>query len=115
VMASSDLVILPSRKVYEAFPYVVLEAMALGKPVLATRVGAVTEMLDIGTDRPCGVCVAPGDLAELKEALARLLREASARQHMGENGRKRVSAVYAAPVVVARLIRLWEAIAKDRV
>ena len=55
-IAKADLLVLPSYT--EGAPMVVLEAMACGRAILATSVGAVPEMFDIGGPEECGVCIA---------------------------------------------------------
>jgi glycosyltransferase involved in cell wall biosynthesis len=62
-MAAADLVVIPSR--HETFGLVALEAMALGKPIVASRVGGLPEVLQ-GAD---ALLVEPGDPAQLAEAI----------------------------------------------
>ena len=101
----SDIVVLPSY--YEAFPNVVLESMALSKPVVASNVGAVSEMIDAQGEHPCGVCVAPKDTASLQDALLSLLEKRQEWEEMGQHGRKRVEAFYGNDVVIEQLVTLW--------
>lgn len=63
-LAMGRLVVLPSRA--ESLPYVVLEAAAAGKPLVATNVGGIPEIFGPYSDR----LVAPGDVAALVRAIA---------------------------------------------
>jgi glycosyltransferase involved in cell wall biosynthesis len=67
-MAAADLLCLPSRN--EGLPNVVLEAIACGRPVVATRVGGVEEVM---TSSVVGTMVPPEDIAELGRALRNAL------------------------------------------
>ncbi len=77
----------PSRERTELQPIAVLEAMAVGLPVVATRVGGVPEMLDGGR---LGVLVAPEDPAALADALARVLEHPDEGDAMGRAAQARV-------------------------
>jgi glycosyltransferase involved in cell wall biosynthesis len=90
-VAASDLLVHPSR--YEAFPRVILEAMALSKPVVASRVGGVAESV---TDGETGLLVPAEQPDALAEALERCLMDASLRERMGKAGRSRVEASFGA-------------------
>lgn len=105
-----DVVCLPSY--YEGFPMVLLESMALGKPIVASDVGAIPEMLNIGGERPCGICVPPKDREALQNALQWMLDHPERWEEMGRNGRKRVESLYSAEVVVGALVNLWQKIGR---
>jgi len=83
VMAALDIFCLSS--VYEGFGLVLLEAMAAGKPIVATRVSAIPEIVDDGRT---GILVPPKDEAALAAALLQL-QLAQERRLMGEAGRSR--------------------------
>ena len=63
-----------------------LEAMALGRPVISTAVGAAAEVITSGVD---GELVEPGNPAALAVVLQRLLRDPERRHMLGENARQR--------------------------
>ncbi|MGN6373494.1 MAG: glycosyltransferase family 4 protein [Solirubrobacteraceae bacterium] len=96
--ASAAVALVPSRSA-ETFGMAAAEAMAAGLPVAASRVGALTELVD-----PDGL-VAPGDPAALAEALARRWNDAAAR----ERARSRVRRICAPAAVAERLARVYEA------
>jgi len=75
--------LLPSR-VQEVFPLVILEAMAYGKPVIASNVGGVSEVLE---DRHTGLLVKPLDERGWREAVARLFEDEDERLFLAENAR----------------------------
>ena len=76
---------LPSR--FEGFPLVVLEAMALGLPVVAYDVGGVSEAVVDGTT---GFTVRAGDRTALVDRIEELLRAPDRAERMGDRGRSRV-------------------------
>jgi glycosyltransferase involved in cell wall biosynthesis len=77
------LLVLSSR--YEALPNVVLEAMAAGLPVAATRVGGLPELVIPGRT---GWLVPPGDAPALAAAMSQALGDAEAREALGRTGRE---------------------------
>ena len=86
LLAAADLFVLPSR--WDAFPTAVLEAMAAGLPVAATRTGGIPDMVEDGAH---GLLTPPGDVAALTRALAKLLAlDPEERARFGRRGRKRV-------------------------
>jgi glycosyltransferase involved in cell wall biosynthesis len=71
----------------EASPNVIIEAMAMGLPVVATRVGGIPELV---ADKQTGFLVDSGDRAALADALVALLADETLRKTMGDAGRERV-------------------------
>lgn len=84
VMASADVVLLPSYT--EGLPHSLLEAMALSKPVISTRVGGIPELVRDGVD---GILLEVGDIDSLVGALHQLA-DADTRARMGAAGHQRV-------------------------
>jgi glycosyltransferase involved in cell wall biosynthesis len=84
VMARSDIVLLPSYT--EGLPRSLMEAMAVARPVVATRVGGIPELV---RDRVDGILIDPGDVQALAHAL-RVLNDPSTRRQMGQAGQRRV-------------------------
>ncbi|MHB8351331.1 MAG: glycosyltransferase family 4 protein [Thermoplasmata archaeon] len=85
VFRRSEALLLPSE--YEAFGFVLMEAMAVGRPIIATRVGAVPEVLEEGR---IGELVRFGDVPGLVAALTRLAREPGLWEERIRRGRVRV-------------------------
>ena len=84
LLAAADVFVLPSTS--EGLPVSVLEAMAAGLPVVASRVGGVPEQV---SDGKTGLLVEPGDPNELAAALHRLTVDPSLRRRLGSAGRAR--------------------------
>ncbi len=82
----ADLCVVPALQ-YESFSYTCAQAMAAGKPVIATRVGGIPETVEAGV---AGLIVEPGDAGELAEAIVRLLKDEARRVTMGRAGREKV-------------------------
>jgi glycosyltransferase involved in cell wall biosynthesis len=87
----------------EPSPTVVMEAMSMGKPVIASRVGGIPDILDEST----GILVAPGDAEALRIAMHTLLRNPELCARMGKSARLRV-ATFQAKHVVARIEGIYE-------
>lgn len=103
----SDVLLLPSY--HEAFPYVLLESMALGKPAVVSNVGAMPEMINAGGYQPCGLCVAPRDADALRNALQQLMDAPATWTDLGRAGRRRVEHLYDIPPVLNQIKVLWQA------
>lgn len=84
--SDADVVVLPSRN--EGWGLSLMEAMACSKPVVATRVGGIPEMVRHGVD---GTLVEPGDIASLGREIAAILCDAGLAARMGAAGRERVA------------------------
>ena len=100
-----DLFVLPSRA--ENFPLAALEAMAAARPVVATRVGGVPEVV---VDGETGVIVEPDDPDGLAAALDGLSRRPAQLAKLGEQGRARVASVFGADRMGERMLALYEAL-----
>ncbi len=83
--ASSDIVVHASKKA-EPFGMTVIEAMALGKSVVASAAGGPLETVQDGIT---GMLVAPGDFQGMADAIVRLAENPALRERMGEMGRER--------------------------
>ncbi len=85
VFAAADVVAVPSTW-QEPFGYTVVEAFATGRPVIASRVGGIPEIVTPQT----GYLTAPGDAEEIEQAITALARNPAQRAAMGEAARRRV-------------------------
>jgi glycosyltransferase involved in cell wall biosynthesis len=83
--ADCDVLVLPSRN--EGWGLSLMEAMACGRPVVASRVGGIPELVRDGIE---GLLVEPGDVAGMSEAVLRLLGDDEMRARMGLAGQERV-------------------------
>ncbi|MGB9980364.1 glycosyltransferase family 4 protein [Methanobacterium sp.] len=84
IMPAADVVVVPS--ISESFGIVVLEAMASGKPVVATNVGGIPEVVNKET----GILVNPEDPVGLAEAIDKILQNKELKENMGKTAREHV-------------------------
>jgi glycosyltransferase involved in cell wall biosynthesis len=91
----------------ESFPYVILEAMAAGAPIVASGVGGIGEALEDGES---GLLVAPGDVAALTGALVELLEDPRRRTAMGGAAQQRVQRLFTREAMIDRLIGVYHEI-----
>ncbi len=111
LLNASDVVVLPSIG-SEDFPNVPLEAMALGKPVIASRLAGIPEQV---VDEETGLLVEPGDPGALATALARLAADPGLRERMGAAGCARFEREFTADVAAQRYDALYrELVAQPR-
>jgi glycosyltransferase involved in cell wall biosynthesis len=100
--ASFDFFVLPSLN--EGMPLTVLEALASGLPVVATRTGAIPSVVRDGVS---GILVEPGDVGSLAAAILKLTRDPELRDRMGAAGRQKVRAEYTASSMAHRYLELY--------
>lgn len=102
VLADADLLVLPSAA--EACPMAILQAMACGLPIVASRAGGIPEVVRDGID---GLLVPTADDAALTTALARLVADAPARRRMGASARRRLEERFTVGACVDRLFDVY--------
>lgn len=103
--AAFDAMILPS--INEGTPVSAIEALAAGRPVVATRVGGVPDVVREGED---GFLVEPGDVDALAERLARLAADPALRERLGAAGRARVIPRYSVERLVDDIDLLYRSL-----
>lgn len=91
-------------KWFEGFPNVIARAMAHGKPVVASRIGAIPEIVEDGVT---GLLVEPGDAAALASAIGRLWSDPARCAELGRAGRERAGREFAAERVYERLLAIY--------
>ncbi|UCB48984.1 MAG: glycosyltransferase family 4 protein [Deltaproteobacteria bacterium] len=102
IIATFDVAVLPSF--FEGMGRVLLEAMAMEKPVVASRVGGIPDLIDQGIN---GLLVRPGNVRELAEALEKVLSDKKLARKMGREGRKRVEGQFSADVMVQSIDKVY--------
>ena len=90
LQASAEVAVVPS--LYEGFSFPAIEALACATPLVATRAGALPEV--VGPDGECALLVDPGDAGQLASAIGRLLDDPDLRARLGAAGRARVRERY---------------------
>jgi glycosyltransferase involved in cell wall biosynthesis len=100
LLARADVVVLPS--LHEGMSNAVMEAMAAGRPVVATAVGGTPELL-----RDRGILVPPGDLAALASAIDALLADPARRASLGDAARRWSQANLTVESMVDEHVRIY--------
>ncbi|MCJ7503503.1 MAG: glycosyltransferase family 4 protein, partial [Acidobacteriia bacterium] len=106
IVVDSDIFVLPSYA--EGQPVAILEAMAAGLPIIASRVGAIPDVVRHDEN---GILFEPGDIPALSKAIERLVYDAQLRREMGERSRQ-LAHQYDVGPYVERLVQLYESAAK---
>ncbi len=102
LLAQLDLVVLPSLQ--EPFGKIVIEAMAMGKPVVASSVGGVPEIVEHGKT---GLLIPPDNTDALRQALEQLVLNPDMRCKMGQVGQKRVRHLFSLQHHVQAIERVY--------
>jgi glycosyltransferase involved in cell wall biosynthesis len=105
-LRTMDVLAVPSRA--ENFPVSILEAMAAGLPVVATRVGGIPELV---ADDETGLIVEPDDPAALAAALDSLAADPDRRSAFGEAGQRRAAKLFGADRMASTMLALYESLA----
>jgi glycosyltransferase involved in cell wall biosynthesis len=101
LLATADVLVLPSHT--EGFPNVIVEAMAMGKPIVATSVGAIPEML---ADE-CGVVIPPNDVDALRIALLRVMSDTDLQASRGKRAQRKACIEYTIDKVFEQYLSVW--------
>lgn len=110
IYADLDLVVLTSRN--EGSPVSLIEAMAAGRSVVATRVGGVPDLVEDGVT---GCLVPAGDSHALAGAIGALLRDPDRRRSLGAAARKHVYPAFSADRLLADMDRLYRELIREKV
>ncbi|MBC7876523.1 MAG: glycosyltransferase family 4 protein [Anaerolineales bacterium] len=98
IYQASDLLLLPSYE--EGLPYVLIEAMAYGLPIITTPVGGIPEVVRDGTN---GILITPGDYEALANAIVHLVQNEQLRLLMGNNNREDAKKYYSQEIIFNEL------------
>jgi len=109
LLADLDLFVLSSHR--EGHPMVLLEAMAMARPVVATDIAGVGDTIADGMD---GRLVPAGDVAALAEAIAALIRDPDAGRRLGRNARRKIERDYTVERMVRRTAVLYEELLAEK-
>ncbi|MEQ1549762.1 glycosyltransferase family 4 protein [Sphingorhabdus sp.] len=104
LLRSADALALPTRYPNEAFPLVVLEAMAYGLAVVATPEGAIPDMVEHGAN---GFLVESRDVSGLADSLQQLICNPTLRTKMGAEGQKKIVERFSRDVFNKRMGEIW--------
>jgi glycosyltransferase involved in cell wall biosynthesis len=103
LLAGCDVFVLPS--LYEGLPLSILEAMAAGRPVIASAIPGNDEAL---VHEESGLLVPPGDAVALANAISKVVSSPELGTRLGEAARKRVSRCFSTGAMVQRLVGIYE-------
>ncbi|MEN8675392.1 glycosyltransferase family 4 protein [Nocardioides sp.] len=109
LMGSAEVACVPS--LYEGFSLPTAELMACATPLIVSRAGAIPEV--VGPDGLCADLVTPGDVGELKTALADMLDDPERRARMGAAGRQRVEEMFSWRAVAVKVAAAYESVIAD--
>jgi glycosyltransferase involved in cell wall biosynthesis len=109
VLRASDIVVLPSRA--EGLPVVLLEALAVGCPVIATRVGGIPDLVRHGHT---GLLIQPNAPQQLSAAMQRLLSDPGLAARLGNAGRAHVVSAYAPERAARRMASVYRTVLAER-
>lgn len=102
LLCASDIFVLASLK--EGFPYTILEAMAAGRPVVATDVGGNKEAV---LDGVTGIIVEPKNVEQLSAAVSSLVSDEAVRKEMGAKGVQRVKTLFSKEKMCEETLSLY--------
>jgi len=105
LFAFADVVVVPS--IFEGCPLVLLEAMAAGKPIVASAVQGISEVVKSDFS---GLLVNPGDVYEIEHAILRLIKDRGFAKYLGENARQTIITDYSWEKIARKTMEVYEKI-----
>ena len=107
LMAASDILVAPFLNTYGPidYPLAVLEAMSIGKPVIATNIGGLPEIIKHQRN---GMLVEPNNVDELVAAILHILNNKEEAENMGKEGTKMILEKFRSEIVVDKLEEIYE-------
>lgn len=109
LLAAADLSVLPSLS--EGLPNAVIEAMAAGLPVVASRVGGIPELIHQGHT---GLLVPPGDIAALAKSMIALLANPFLRRRIGESARRHIQSEFSFQKMYQETIAIYHGVLEEK-
>ena len=109
IYSTMDIFVLPSLT--EGLPMALLEALAAHKPVVATRVGAVPQVIE---DNHSGLLIPPTDVESLSSAIMHLLENPQKAKHLAQNGYERVRDHFSAKRMAEQYIKVYKNVLRAR-
>jgi glycosyltransferase involved in cell wall biosynthesis len=109
LLAAADVFVLPS--LYEGLPLVALEAMAVGRPIVGTRVCGTDEVV---ADGVTGRLVEARDAAALATALLEVLLQPDLRARWGDAGRRRFAEQFTAARMARQMADVYEEVLREK-
>jgi glycosyltransferase involved in cell wall biosynthesis len=103
LLALADVVVVPS--IFEGCPLVLLEAMATGKPVVASAVQGIPEVVKHDFS---GLLVNPGNIREIEQTIIRLMKDKKFADYLGENARQTIIKDYSWEKIARRTQEVYE-------
>lgn len=109
LMAASDVIILPSR--HESFGIVLIEAMSLARPVVASATGGIPEVVLDGAN---GYLAPPGDASELSWRVLKMLDNPAQAAQLGQAGRERVRQIFTVERMAEQMAQLYRRVSQPQ-
>ena len=105
ILSIMDVFVLPSM--VEGLPIVLLEAMAMGKPVVASRVGGIPEVINHGLT---GILIEPANPSEIASSVVNLLKNPAEAKRIGDAGRRKVGRKFIVDVMARKIEGVYDEI-----
>ena len=103
ILSAIDILVIPS--LLEGFPMIILEGMAMAKPIIATRIDGITEQI---TDGETGLLVSSWDANGLAKAIIRLINDHNLAVRLGLKGRERVEKDFSVEKMIAETEKIYQ-------